>query len=139
MKTAQAHCDIPCGVYDPSAAQVAAKTVRVLTKKIIDWPAPAAAAAPEERRAFENAIARLAMAKEEHARICKAEILILWTDYFKPQHLEMFPDLHATFWNAAKLVSYCKQNVDLAKSEELQAAVQKIADMFDKAQAAAKK
>jgi nickel superoxide dismutase len=77
--------------------------------------------------------------KEEHAQICKQEILILWTDYFKPQHLEMFPDLHATFWNTAKLISYCKQNVDLPKTEELQAAVQKIADMFHKAAAAAKK
>jgi nickel superoxide dismutase len=79
------------------------------------------------------------MVKEEHARICKTEILILWTDYFKPQHLEMFSDLHNTFWNTAKLISYCKQNVDLAKAEELQTAVAKIADMFHKAAAAAAK
>jgi nickel superoxide dismutase len=137
--TADAHCDVPCGVYDPSTAQVAAKTVFSLTKKIIDLPVPAASAKPEEQRAFENTITRMVQVKEEHARICKTEILILWTDYFKPQHIEMFPDLHNTFWNTAKLISYCKQNVDLAKAEELQTAVGRIADMFNKAAAAAKK
>jgi nickel superoxide dismutase len=100
---------------------------------------PLPGAKPEEQKAFENTITRMVKVKEEHAQICKQEILILWTDYFKPQHLEMFPDLHTTFWNTAKLVSFCKQNVDLPKSEELQAAVQKIADMFHKAAAAAKK
>jgi nickel superoxide dismutase len=139
VATADAHCDVPCGVYDPSTAQIAAKTVAALTKKIIDLPVPAATAKPEEQKAFENTVTRMVQVKEEHARICKTEILILWTDYFKPQHLEMFPDLHTTFWNTAKLVSYCKQNVDLAKAEELQASVQKIADMFHKAAAAAAK
>src|SRR5579872_5245743 len=136
IETADAHCDVPCGVYDPSTAQIAAKTVAALTKKIMDLPVPAAGAKPEEQKAFENTITRMIKVKEEHAQICKQEILILWTDYFKPNHLEMFSDLHATFWNTAKLVSYCKQNVDLAKSEELQAQVQKIADMFKKAEAA---
>src|SRR5579864_9110279 len=122
IRTAQAHCDVPCGIYDPSTAQIAAKTVYTLTKKIVDLPVPGPTAKPEEQRAFENTVTRMVKVKEDHAQICKQEILILWTDYFKPQHLEMFPDLHNTFWNTAKLVSYCKQNVDLAKSEELQAA-----------------
>ena len=139
LETAEAHCDVPCGVYDPSTAQIAAKTVHALTKKIIDLPIPAPGEKPEELRAYKNTVTRMIMVKEEHARICKTEILILWTDYFKPQHLEMFPDLHNTFWNTAKLISYCKQNVDLAKAEELQTAVAKIADMFNKAAAAAKK
>ncbi len=139
IETADAHCDVPCGIYDPSTAQVAAKTVYTLTKKLIDLPVPAAGSKPEEQRAFENTTTRMVSVKEQHAQICKQEILILWTDFFKPQHLEMFPDLHTTFWNTAKLISFCKQNVDLAKSEELQTAVQKIADMFNKAQAAAKK
>jgi nickel superoxide dismutase len=137
--TADAHCDVPCGVYDPSTAQIAAKTVHALTKKIVDLPVPAAGAKPEEIRAYENTVTRMIMVKEEHARICKTEILILWTDFFKPQHLEMAPDLHTLIWNTTKLVSHCKQNVDLAKAEELQAQVGKIADLFHKAQAAAKK
>src|SRR5476651_643088 len=91
LETADAHCDVPCGVYDPSTAQIAAKTVHALTKKIIDLPVPAATAKPEDHKAFENTVTRMVQVKEEHARICKTEILILWTDYFKPQHLEMFP------------------------------------------------
>ena len=136
IQTADAHCDVPCGVYDPASAQIAAKTVHSLTKKILDLPVPTK---PEEVRAYENTVTRMVTVKEEHARICKTEILILWTDFFKPNHLEMFPDLHTLFWNTAKLVSFCKQNVDLPKAEELQTQVAKIADYFAKAQAAAKK
>jgi len=139
LEEAHAHCDVPCGIYDPSTAQVAAKTVYTLTKKIVDLPRPSASAPAAEQKAYENTVTRMINVKEQHGQICKQEILILWTDFFKPQHLEMFPDLHNQFWTTAKLISYCKQNVDLAKSEELQAAVQKIADVFHKAQAAAKK
>ena len=137
IETAEAHCDVPCGIYDPATASLAAKTVAVLAKKIVDLPLPAASAA--EQKGFENTVTRMVQVKEEHAQICKKELLILWTDFFKPQHLEMFPDLHTTFWNAAKLCSFNKQNVDVVKAEELQAACAKISEMFAKAQAAAKK
>src|SRR5882672_1557451 len=99
IETADAHCDVPCGVYDPASAALAAKTVAVLAKKIVDLPAPAASAAAPEQKAFENTITRMVQVKEEHAQLCKKELLILWTDFFKPQHLELFPDLHTTFWN----------------------------------------
>ena len=68
--------------------------------------------------------------KEEEAQKTKKELLILWTDYFKPDHLATFPDLHDTFWKAAKLCSACKVNIDQAKAEELMAAVEKIHGMF---------
>jgi nickel superoxide dismutase len=74
--------------------------------------------------------------KEAHAQLCKQELLILWTDYFKPEHLSAFPDLHDTFWKAAKLCSYNKQHVDLAKSQELMDVVEKITQIFQKAEAA---
>ena len=135
IKTADAHCDVPCGIYDPATASLAAKTVWTLTKKIIDLPVPSASAKPEEARAFENTVTRMVKVKEDHAQICKQELLILWTDYFKPNHAEMFPDLHTTFWNAAKLCSYVKQNVDLAKAEELQQVCAKVTEMFKKAEA----
>src|SRR5436190_20812707 len=102
IETADAHCDVPCGIYDASTMKVAARTVAVLAKKVTDLPVPAAGAKPEEIRAYSNTVTRMVQVKEEHARICKTEMLILWTDFFKPQHLEMFPDLHNTFWNAAK-------------------------------------
>jgi nickel superoxide dismutase len=139
IQTVDAHCDVPCGVYDPATAALAARTVAVLAKKIVDLPVPAAGVPAAEQKAFENTVTRMVQVKEEHAQLCKKELLILWTDYFKPQHLDMFPDLHATFWNAAKLCSYNKQNVDVAKAEELQAACAKVAEMFAKAAAAAKK
>jgi nickel superoxide dismutase len=139
IEIAEAHCDVPCGVYDPASAALAAKTVAVLAKKIVDLPTPTASAPAAEQKAFENTVTRMIQVKEEHAQLCKKELLILWSDFFKPQHLELFPDLHTTFWNAAKLCSFNKQNVDVTKAEELQAACAKVAEMFAKAQAAAKK
>ena len=70
--------------------------------------------------------------KEEHAQICKKELLILWTDYFKPEHLEMFPNLHETFWKAAKLCSRVKQEVSMEAAMQLKAAVEEIAEIFEK-------
>jgi nickel superoxide dismutase len=130
IKTAYAHCDIPCGIYDPKAAQTAAQTVLKMTQKLNDLSKETANVA-EERQA-EHDIARLTLVKEEHGRICKNELFTLWADYFKPEHLELFPDLHTTFWNCVKLVSYTKQHVDIAKAEELVKAVDEIADMFNK-------
>jgi nickel superoxide dismutase len=118
-----AHCDIPCGIYDPTAAKVAADTVAKMVEKIT-------AAAATTDVANRNTFIRSVAVKEEHAQICKKELLILWTDYFKPEHLEKYPKLHETFWKAAKLCSKNKQNVDAAAAAELQAAVKEISDIF---------
>jgi len=134
-----AHCDVPCGIYDPHLAVVSAKTVHTMNKKLTDLPTPGAGAAPNEVLEHRNTIVRMVQTKETHAQLCKQELLILWTDYFKPENAAPFPDLHETFWKAAKLCSYNKQHVDLAKSQELMDAVDKISDMFRKAEAAKKK
>ena len=134
-----AHCDVPCGIYDPHLAGVSAKTVYTMNKKLTDLPLPAPSASPQEQLEYRNTLVRMVQTKEAHAQLCKQELLILWTDYFKPEHLSMFPDLHDTFWKAAKLCSYNKQHVDLAKSQELMDVVAKISDMFQKAEAAKKK
>ena len=134
-----AHCDVPCGIYDPHLAGVSAKTVYTMNKKLTDLPLPAATASPQEQLEHRNTVVRMVQTKEAHAQLCKQELLILWTDYFKPEHLTMFPDLHETFWKAAKLCSYNKQHVDLAKAQELMDVVAKISDMFHKAEAAKKK
>ena len=134
-----AHCDVPCGIYDPHLAAVAAKTVFTMVKKVTDLPDPGAKASPSEALEYRNTVVRMTTTKEQHAQLCKQELLILWTDYFKPEHLSMFPDLHETFWKAAKLCSYNKQHVDLAKSQELMDAVAKISSAFQKAEAAKKK
>lgn len=134
-----AHCDVPCGIYDPHTAAIAAKTVYTMCKKVTDLPTPPSGASAQESLEHRNTIIRMVQTKEDHARICKQELLILWTDYFKPEHLAMFPDLHDTFWKAAKLCSYNKQHVDLAKAQELMDVVGKIAGVFQQAEAAKKK
>lgn len=134
-----AHCDVPCGIYDPHGAAIAAKTVHTMNKKVSDLPVPGAGASPQEHMEYRNTVIRMIQTKEVHAQTCKQELLILWSDYFKPESLQMFPDLHEMFWKAAKLCSYNKQHVDLAKSQELMDAVAKISEAFAKAEAAKKK
>lgn len=134
-----AHCDVPCGIYDPHLAAVSAKTVHTMNTKLAALAAPAPSAPPQEQLEHRNTIVRMVQTKETHAQLCKQELLILWTDYFKPEHLAMFPDLHETFWKAAKLCSYNKQHADPAKSQELMDAVARISEIFQKAEAAKKK
>ena len=134
-----AHCDVPCGIYDPHLAAVSAKTVHTMNKKITDLATPPATAPAHDVLEHRNTIVRMVQTKETHAQLCKQELLILWSDYFKPETLSMFPDLHDTFWKAAKLCSYNKQHVDVAKSQELMDAVAKISDIFQQAEAAKKK
>ena len=129
---AYAHCDVPCGIYGPKPAQIAAATILKMVNLINELP--------KGNRSVEeeNKFTRCVLTKEEHARKCKEELLILWTDYFKPEHLDKFPDLHDTFWQAAKLCSKVKQTVDLAAAEELVKSVEHIAEMFAESKAAVK-
>lgn len=124
-----AHCDGPCGVYDPASARIAAEAVLSMTKKIIDLEQPAAGDKAASI-AYHNTLTRYIAIKEEQAQIAKDELLILWTDYFKPPHVEQYPDLHETFWNAAKLCSATKVEVNLDKANELMAAIEKIHNIF---------
>lgn len=126
FQIAYAHCDVPCGIYDPKPAQIAAATVLKMVQKIN--------ALQKDDNSVEdrNAFVRMVWTKEEHARKCKEELLILWTDYFKSEHISSFPNLHEIFWKAAKLCSQNKQSVDLKTAEELVKAVDEIAGMFKK-------
>ncbi len=128
-RSVEAHCDGPCGVYDPASARVAAEAVLSMTKKLLSL-SPPQANDPAAWASYNNTFSRYVAIKEEQAQETKKELLILWTDYFKPEHLEIFPDLHQTFWKAAKLCSACKVNIDQAKAEELMQAVEKVHHMF---------
>lgn len=119
-----AHCDGPCGVYDPSSARITAEAVLSMTKKILELDPKAG----DHKTA--NTLSRYIAIKEEQAQKTKEDLLILWTDYFKPVHLEKYPDLHDTFWKAAKLCSACKVEVSLEHANELMAAVEKIHNIF---------
>jgi len=123
-KTVSAHCDGPCGVYDPASARIAAEAVLSMTKKIL-------ALDPNDRsQATVNSLTRFIKIKEEQAQLAKTDLLVLWTDYFKPPHLEQYPDLHDTFWQTAKLCSAVKVEVSLEKAEELMKAINKIHTIF---------
>ncbi len=117
-----AHCDGPCGVYDPAQARVHAEAVLSMTKKLnaLDLSAPGA----------HNTYIRYVAIKEEEAHATKTDLLVLWTDFFKPAHLEQFPDLHDTFWQATKLCSACKTSVSEDNANALMDAVEKIHNMF---------
>jgi nickel superoxide dismutase len=129
-RTARAHCDIPCGIYDPHAAQVAALTVIRMVQLIEQLPKPADGASQAERDTYTAQMARYTAVKEEHAKLCEQELVILWTDYFKPEHLEKHPNLHDVFWKATKLTSTVKQSINMEASQQLLAACQQVAEIF---------
>ncbi len=120
--TAYAHCDGPCGVYDPASARIAAEAVLSMAKKLGDLHG--------NDLATENTRSRFIAIKEEQAQLAKDELLILWTDYFKPPHLEANPDLHTTFWNAAKLCSQNKVEVNVEAAQALVDTIGGIHDIF---------
>lgn len=129
VQEASAHCDGPCGVYDPASARIAAEAVVSMTKKILALEAPAHSDA-KAMAAYHNTLCRFVQIKEEQAHIAKTEILVLWTDYFKPAHLEKYPDLHDIIWKATKLCSACKHEVNLEHADALMEAIQKIHTIF---------
>ena len=126
---AEAHCDGPCGVYDPASARIAGEAVQSMTNKMLALSCPSTDDGPA-MAAYLNTMSRYASIKEDEAQTCKDELLVLWTDFFKPQHLEGNPGLHDTFWQAAKLCSACKVEVSAVHAQELMDAIEAIHSMF---------
>ena len=117
IKDVHAHCDLFCGVYDPAQARIEAQAVANAVHKYHESDDPV----------FKQ---RAIAIKEERAQLVKEHLWVLWTDYFKPPHLEQYPDLHDRFWKAAKLCSEVKVHVDQAKAEELLNAIKEIHEIF---------
>ena len=120
-----AHCDLPCGVYDPAQARIEAESVFNIQKKYQD--------AENQKKPTESADdfkARCLIIKEERADLVKHHLWVLWTDYFKPEHLKAFPDLHDKFWTATKLAGEAKKSEDPAQGQKVLDAVQEIEKMF---------
>lgn len=128
-KKVYAHCDGPCGVYDPASARIAGEAVLSMTKKLLDLKKPEKAD-EKVNLAYHNTLIRYIQIKEQEAQKCKDEVLILWTDYFKTIHLEMFPELHDLFWKTAKLCSINKQEIDIAHAEKLITNLEEIHHIF---------
>jgi nickel superoxide dismutase len=103
---ARAHCDLPCGIYDPEQARIEAESVYKIVEKL---------GANSDPAFTTRAIA----IKEERADLAKHHLDVLWHDYFKPEHVEKVPNLHELFWNAAKQVSKVKASSDLAEAKKL--------------------
>ncbi|HTS15751.1 MAG TPA: superoxide dismutase, Ni [Candidatus Sulfotelmatobacter sp.] len=121
-RTAHAHCDVPCGIYDPATAQLAARTVSRMVELMLAIPGTDV----EERNKF----IRCTAVKEQHAEQVKREVQVIWSDYFKPEHLAQFPDLHDVAWKILKQAGKCKQSVDVAAAADLEVQVARFAEIF---------
>lgn len=125
FSSAQAHCDIPCKIYDPSTAQIAALTVIRMVDMIEDLEKG------EDRGvAYQNTLSRLVAEKEEHGRRVKEEIRVIWGDYIKAPQIEAYPEIHELTHGIMMLASQAKQNVDRAKALELLEKVNRFAEIF---------
>ena len=125
IETVQAHCDIPCKIYDPSLPQVAALSVARLLDLIQEIDLAGGSDVAQAAQ-----LSRLVSQKEEQATIVKDEVRIIWGDYFKDPQIEAFPDIHALVHSIMMTASKCKQNVDPANGVELVSMVNRFAEIF---------
>ncbi|MFG1998993.1 MULTISPECIES: superoxide dismutase, Ni [Thermomonosporaceae] len=117
--TVSAHCDLPCGVYDPAQARIEAESVKAIIEKY----------AANEDPAFR---ARAIQIKEQRSELVKEHLWVLWTDYFKPPHFEKYPQLHQLFNEATKLAgaSGTKGSLDVKVAEDLLGKIAEIDKIF---------
>jgi nickel superoxide dismutase len=116
IKPVYAHCDLPCGVYDPAQAKIEAQSVLAIMEKYDSFD--------------DHNKTRAIIIKEQRAELVKNHLWVLWTDYFKPEHLEKYPDLHDKFWKATKQAGECKHHNDPAEAKRLLEMIDEIADIF---------
>jgi nickel superoxide dismutase len=122
-----AHCDLPCGVYDPAQARIEAQSVKAICEKLQGNNDP-------------DFRTRALLIKEQRAELVKHHLWVLWTDYFKPPHFEKYPDLHRLFNEATKLAGGgpggAKSSDDPAVADDLLAKIDEIAEIFTETKAA---
>ncbi|MDB5166638.1 MAG: Nickel-dependent superoxide dismutase [Candidatus Saccharibacteria bacterium] len=116
IKPVYAHCDLPCGVYDPAQARIEAQSVLEIMKKYDGLD--------------EHNKVRAIIIKEDRAELVKHHLMVLWADYFKPEHLEKYPDLHDKFWKAIKQAGECKHHLDPSEADKLLVMIDEIAEIF---------
>lgn len=121
--TVYAHCDVPCGIYETDTMRHAAETCKVMVVKAL-------AIGEESTPDNDNDFIRMVMTKELHAERVKHELRVLWGDYFKPEHVEKFPDLHDKVWRALKQASAVKQHLSIEECDKLIAQIDDIAAVF---------
>src|ERR1700760_3764776 len=116
IKPVYAHCDLPCGVYDPAQARIEAESVLAIMKKYDGLD--------------ETGKIRAIFIKEERAELVKHHLWVLWTDYFKPEHLEKYPELHTQFWLTTKQAGLTKKSTDATVGQKLLDMIDEIAEIF---------
>lgn len=116
IRPVYAHCDLPCGIYDPAQARIEAESVLGIMKKYDGL-------GQEDKW-------RAIFIKEQRADLVKQHLWVLWTDYFKPEHLEKHSDLHNLFWQATKQAGICKKSTNPAEAEKLLAQIAEIDTIF---------
>lgn len=124
-----AHCDVPCGIYETDTMRHAAETCQRMIEKITELG---------ELDSIEkyNSFVRIVTTKEKYAQLVKDQLCILWSDYFKPEHLEQYPDLHDMIWKAVKQASKVKQTANADETHQLLHQVADVAEVFAKTHAA---
>lgn len=123
--TVHAHCDLPCGVYDPAQAKIEAQSVKAIQERY--QKADSAKSAGESTADYQ---ARCLQIKEERADLVKHHLWVLWTDYFKPEHKEKYPQLHDLFWSATKEAGLAKKSQDPAQGQKLLDQIDEISKIF---------
>jgi nickel superoxide dismutase len=126
MLEATAHCDLPCGVYDPAQARIEAESVKAIQEKYQG----------NEDPVFRQ---RAVLIKEQRADLVKHHLWVLWTDYFKPPHFEKYPQLHELFNKATKQAGAAggKGSMDPAEGQKLLDYIAEIDKIFWETKAAA--
>jgi nickel superoxide dismutase len=120
-----AHCDLPCGVYDPAQARIEAESVKAIQTRYQD-----ADKMKSGTESAEDYRARCLVIKEERADLVKHHLWVLWTDYFKPEHLEKYPQLHDLFWKATKEAGLAKKAQDPEQGQRLLDAIDELGKIF---------
>jgi nickel superoxide dismutase len=116
-RTVHAHCDIPCGVYDPEQARIEAESCYKMVQKYHD----------SDDALFRD---RCVIVKERQAEEAKHHLYVLWSDYFKPEHLDQFPNLHDTLWKATKQASQVKRSMELDDAQKLLDLIDEVDEMW---------
>jgi nickel superoxide dismutase len=119
LPTVHAHCDLPCGVYDPAQARIEAESVKAIMEKY----------AANDDPVFRT---RALIIKEQRAELVKHHLWVLWTDYFKPPHFEKYPELHQLFNEATKQAGAAggKGSIDPADGDKLLDQIAQIDKIF---------
>ncbi len=126
FERASAHCDIPCGIYDPHQAQIGALTVIRMIDMMEDLKKAHAADSVD----YINNMPRYVLVKEEHAEVIKREVRVIFGDYIKQEQLDKFPELPGLMHKIMQLASKARQTASRETAMELLGAVNRFAEIF---------